>query len=274
MTTSPSLGRLLISHITLRGPELGQLYDLVAGRPDISYAELAAALTPAGASRDAFGLAEAPMAEALNFLLAAGLVAQDGPARRRASFVATPLLAGAPFTLLLLHHIQSHCEERQRAPALMYRELVAADALALTAAAIREQMERGALRSLFAWTGEKVTFWTHLAHYLGLVRRLDRSQEVLVVPQPRLVLDTLRWAARDATAAPLPASAALDTIDRIFFACYTGRGRVHRGLAQALAVLERSGSLRVAHSADAARSLMLGDRRVSELYLNATGGGL
>ena len=42
--TAPSLGRLLISHITLRGPELAQLYALVLAHPSISYDDLAQAL--------------------------------------------------------------------------------------------------------------------------------------------------------------------------------------------------------------------------------------
>src|SRR5690606_19194380 len=67
--SAPSLGRLLISHITLRGPELQQLYAQIAARPGISYPELAAAAVPASAARDPFDLGEAPLAEALNFLL-------------------------------------------------------------------------------------------------------------------------------------------------------------------------------------------------------------
>src|SRR5690606_14450449 len=107
------------------------------------------------------------------------------------------------------------------------------------------------------WTGEKITFWTHLAHYLGLARRLERSAEVLIVPRPGLVLAALRWAAKDDLSGASSLRDALDAIDGSLFACYTSRGRVHRGLAQALVALERSGQVRLSHSADAAPSLLL-----------------
>ncbi|MEI7769626.1 MAG: hypothetical protein WCI67_06545 [Chloroflexales bacterium] len=176
-------------------------------------------------------------------------------------------------------------------------------------------MERGALRDLFAWTGEKLLLWAHLSAFIGLVRRSERSPELLIVPQPSLILDALRWAAHpsskpdevkgvfcgegqalsaplpegtrgvfcgegQALSAPLPEggppqlggeglslAAALTQIDAEIFACFTARGRVHRGLAQTLLAMERLGHIRMTHHADAARSLLLGDRRVSEVAL-------
>ncbi len=192
--TAPALSRLLISHITLRGPELRQLYDLIVGHQSINYDQIAETLTPSPSEAPTFGLEEAPLREALNFLLVAGLVRQQGASRRRASFYATPLLEDAPFSLLLLHHIHTHRDERQRAPSLIYRQLVAADALSVTLQGLRDQMERGPYRQLFAWTGEKITLWSHLATYLGLAWRLDREGVILIVPQLDLTRSALRWA--------------------------------------------------------------------------------
>jgi hypothetical protein len=96
---------------------------------------------------------------------------------------------------------------------------------------------------------------------------------LLIVPHPSLVLAALRWAAQDALEGPHSASILLDKIDAALFACYTARGRVHRGLAQTLVALEHSGQVQITHSADAARSLLLGERRASELRLLAAGGG-
>jgi hypothetical protein len=267
--TAPSLGRLLISHITLRGPELAQLYALIAERPGVSYDELTDALMPAGANTSSFGLEEAPLREALNFLLVARLVEQQGPSRRKARFLATSLLADTPFALLLLRHIEAHSDERQRAPALIYRQLVTDDVLAITPAVLREQMERGAHRSLFIWTSEKISFWGHLAAYIGLICRSEREAELLVVPQPGLALAALRWASGQASTSSL--DALLEVIDANLFACFTSRGRLHRGLTQTLLALDRLGHIRLAHSADAARSLMLGERRVSEVWINESG---
>lgn len=267
--TAPSLGRLLISHITLRGSELAQLYALIAEQPGVSYDELTDALMPSGASDSSFGLEEAPLREALNFLLVAGLVEQQGPSRRKASFQATPLLAGAPFALLLLRHIHRHDDERQRAPALIYRQLVSDDVLAITPSVLREQMERGLHRKLFTWTGEKISFWGHLVGYIGLIRRSEREAELLIVPQPNMALAALRWGSGQASTSSL--DAVLEVIDANLFACFTSRGRVHRGLAQTLLALDRLGRIRLSHSADAARSIMLGERRVSDIWLINSG---
>src|SRR5262249_13041549 len=173
------------------------------------------------------------------------------------TFHAVPLLANVPFSLLLLHHIQTHIDERQRAPALMYRQLVSDDLLAITPAALREQMERGAHRSLFTWTSEKISLWGHLTSYIGLIRRSEREAELLIVPQPDLALAALRWSSSQASTSSL--DALLEVIDANLFACFTSRGRVHRGLAQTLLALDRLGRVRLSHSADADRSLMLGD---------------
>ena len=192
--TAPSLGRLLISHITLRGPELAQLYALVLAHPSISYDDLAQALVPGWTGGSEFGLEDATLREALNFLLVAHMLAQDGLSRLKASFRATPLLQGLGFAPLLLHHIHSHEDQRQRALSAIYRQLVADDVLALTPAALRERMERGALRDLFIWTGEKISLWAHLLASLSLIRRLEREDELLILPQPQLLMHALHWA--------------------------------------------------------------------------------
>ncbi len=264
--TTPSLGRLLISHITLRGPELAHLYALIAARPGLHYDELVATLVPTSLAESLVDLAEAPLREALNFLLIAGMVTQQGSNRRKALFQATPDLPTVPFPLLLLHHIRRQTDARQRAIVLIYAHLVAQDTLATTASNLRDQMERTAFRNLFAWTGEKIGLWIHLAHFIGLVRRLERSSEIPIVPQPALVAAALHWAGlRPGVVMSL--DSCLRTIDSTFFACFTQRGRVHRGLAQTLLAMEQLGQLQLRHRADAVHSVMLAERRVSDVRL-------
>ncbi|NTV64639.1 MAG: hypothetical protein HGA65_14060, partial [Oscillochloris sp.] len=191
MTATPA-GRLLISHIPLRGPDLAQLYAAIAARPEATLDDLRAELCAAGAGDSPDDLADAPLREALSFLSIASIIEARGRPRRH---TASPRLPGAPFRLLLSHHLSAHPEQRQRAIALVYRQIVADDTLAITPQALRDQMERGVLRDLFAWTGEKLLLWAHLSAFIGLVRRSERSPELLIVPQPSLILDALRWAA-------------------------------------------------------------------------------
>jgi hypothetical protein len=267
--TTPALNRLLISHITLRGPEIQQLYRHIAAHPGTPYDDLVAHFVPARPAPSELDLSEAPLREALNFLLVARLVEQHGSSRFRARFAATPLLYHTPFPLLLLHHMAMHPDERQRAPVLIYRQLAAEDVRSTTAPALRDQMERGELHSLFAWTGEKIGFWLHLGHFLGLVRRLERSMEVLIIPHLSLVQAALDWVQRHHACTSL--AACLETIDATFFRCFTARGRVHSGLAHTLLALDSLGHIRLTHHADAARSLRLGERRVSDVASVAPG---
>lgn len=283
--TSQSSGRLLISHITLRGPELAQIFGLVAASPEVGLDDLRGLVAPAAVGSSPYELSDAPLREALSFLTLAGLI--EGRGRQRRFSVAPGLPHGAPFPLVLLRCLQRHADRRQRAISLVQGALVADDLLSITPQALRERLERGPLRDVFAWTGEKVHFWAHLAAYLGLIRRPDRSPELLVVPQPALVRAALGWASQqvdtqgssslpEATGSaahdvdptiPISLAAALRRIDTELFACFTARGRVHRGLAQTLLALERLGQIRLSHSADAAQSLLLSERRVSEVTL-------
>ncbi|MEI6179594.1 MAG: hypothetical protein WCP31_02470 [Chloroflexales bacterium] len=263
--SAPPPARLLISHITLRGPDLAQLYALIAVRPAATLDDLRAKLCPAGVGTAPDDLADAPLREALSFLIIAGLVSANGRPRR---YTATPRLHDTPFPLLLTHHFATHPDERQRAIAFVHRQLVADDTLVITPQALRDQQERGPLRDLFAWTGEKLTLWAHLAAFLGLIRRVERATELFVLPSLALTRHALHWArpaATDATAL----DALLRVVDTQFFACFTARGRVHRGLAQTLLALESLGHIHMAHHADAARSLLLGERRVSTVALMA-----
>lgn len=257
--------RLLISHITLRGPELRQVYEAAAVLGEAPYEVLARALMPAdppGAAPHAID--DAPLREALSFLVGAGLLARRG-AGRRASFHATPLLPGAPLDILLLHHIRRHPDERQRAVALVQEELARADTLGVSPAALRERMERGPHGALFAWTGEKIQLWWHLAAFLGLARRSHREPDILAIPQPALVERALRWAGVRTNSTS--ADALLREVDAQLFACTTARGRPTRAIAQALLALERGGRARLAHHADSAGSLLIGERRVSDILL-------
>ncbi len=86
------------------------------------------------------------------------------------------------------------------------------------------------------------------------------------MPQPWLIISALRWAGVQ-PGDVWSLDRCLRMVDAALFACFTRRGNVHVGLAQTLTAMHRRGVLRLTHSADAARSLLLGDRRVSEVEL-------
>ncbi len=267
---SPSLGRLLISHITLRGPEIAQLYTVVAAAPAIAYEDLMQRVVLRSAPTDAFGLEEASAREALNFLLGSRLLVQHGVVRRRSVFQVSPQLHQVPFALLLLHHLAVHDDTRQQALSLVHRQLVLDDILAIEGADLRSHIERSILKDFFAWTSEKLSLWASLSGFLGLLRRLERTSEVLLVPQPQLILQALGWAAV-LLGESGSLGAYLQAIDSQLFACLTRRGRLHQGAAQTLLALQRLGHIALSHEADAAQSVLVGDRRISHIRLTTTG---
>src|SRR5687767_15087137 len=156
--SSPTLGRLLISHITLRGPEVKQLYSFVASVSNPSYQELAEHYVPDWQPESAFNIEEAALREALNFLLAAGLVHQQGDSRRKARFSPVAAGEGTSFELKLLGAIRRLADERQQAIFLVHRQLVMRDVLAISPTELRAELERGPHARLFTWTSEKVLF--------------------------------------------------------------------------------------------------------------------
>jgi len=265
--TSTSSGRLLISHITLRGPELRQTYMLVAQESSVTYRRLAeqSLALPAGS---VFGLEEAPLREALSFLTGVGMVEQSGQGLRR-HLRATPSLPNADFALLLLRHLAAHHDIRQRALLLIYQHLVAECLRPVELREARRRMESSPYGKLFAWTGEKLTFWSQLLEYTGLLHR-SGAGGVVCLPQQALVLDALRTAAGMSGVYQL--AELLDRIDQQLFTCFTARGQVHGGLVQTLIALHHTGQIGLSHSADAARSLSLGDWRVSEVTLTPAEG--
>ncbi|MEI8166163.1 MAG: hypothetical protein WCG26_07285, partial [Chloroflexales bacterium] len=101
MTATPA-GRLLISHIPLRGPELAQLYALLVASPGATLDDLRARLCTAGTGESPDDLADAPLREAVSFLTLAGLVEARGRPRHH---TVAPRLRDVPFPLLLTHHV-------------------------------------------------------------------------------------------------------------------------------------------------------------------------
>src|SRR3954468_7527241 len=108
---APSLSRLLISHITLRGPEVKEVYRFIASRTLVSYQELAIRFVPSWQPGSAFMVEEAALREGLNFLLVAGLVQQHGDSRRKANFSALRPHDNGPFELQLIQAIRDQEDE-------------------------------------------------------------------------------------------------------------------------------------------------------------------
>ncbi|HKP53623.1 MAG TPA: hypothetical protein VJ183_13350 [Chloroflexia bacterium] len=263
----PTIGRLLISHITLRGPEIKQLHSFITATSGVAYHELAEWFVPGWRPDSAFSLEEATLREALNFLLLAGLVRQQGESRRKANFRAVALYEGAPFELKLLWAVRCQADERQQAIWLVHRQLVTRDVLAISAAELRDELERGPYARLFTWTGEKINFWSQLSSFLGLIHRPDRSPELLIAPTPSLLCQALSWAL-DGSPQRHSLATPLHRVNESLFSCFTERGRVHTGLSNSLIALHRLGTIRLSHSADAANSLLLGAWRVSDIELS------
>lgn len=204
--------------------------------------------------------------ETLNFLLAVGLVEQEGISRRKATF-SPKGKQNEPFPLALLSYLCAHTEERQRALQYVHKQLVQADIVVIDVPAVRRAMEQGPYGDWFVWTDEKIIFWSHLMHYIGLVRRLERTSDIYLIPQAALFLRALQHIAPAITQEPCDLHDCLHQVDQFYFACFTRWGRIHEGLGQTLVALHKQGTLSLTHHADAAHSHLLGHWRVSQIQL-------
>jgi hypothetical protein len=257
--------RLLISHIILRGPEIQQIYMAIEVHQRLDWQELYKTFVAHNDTEDPFKLEEATLREALNFLVISRMIRRRKQ-KKSLYFFIDPKSHGLAFPLALLTHVHQHPDKRQQAISLIYQQLIAHDTLSITQQQLRDEQERGPYRELFTWTSEKISFWTHLAMYLGLIYRLERENVLIIAPQPELLL----LAIKQVLATPEPTSSimvCLQRISQLFFACFSSNGRVHGGITQTLVAMHRLGMIHLSHQDDAVRSLVLGNWRVSEIAL-------
>jgi len=263
--------RLLISHIIVRGRELQQIYSTLAAHAFLTEQELQEAfVTPPDVEQDPFAFNAATFRETLNFLLIIRMVKKQ-ETNHQTVYSASPARQSLPFSLLLLHHLTTHPDERQQALAHVYRHLIRQDALSLTLGEVREKLECVVQPFAFAWTDEKIAFWAQLAQYVGIIYRLERDYRLLVAPTPTLLLLAIKQAMKQQQTEYANVAACLQFIDEQYFACFTDQHTVHSGITQTIKVLHGQGKIILTHQADAAHSLLLQDWRISTIQLPPEG---
>lgn len=258
--------RLLINRITLRGPEMERIFRHVRRHPGVSYEALVERYVPPepgvfSPTNDEL------LKDAIGFMLTAGVLAleSNSNAWAKRTFVVPPDLPTDDFRLELLAALRAQPDPRQRAVAGVHDHLAGMDVVHVPANHTHRWMERSEWGGLFSWNEEKTRLVVGLYSYLGLVVPLE-DNGYMCIPRLALVKAIFKQVRKEAAAgARMPIRDVLEAIETSYFACFTAKGRVHRGLAFALEEMADRGMIRLRHQADSARSVLVGTRRVSEV---------
>jgi hypothetical protein len=258
--------RLLINRITLRGPEMERLFHHIRRHPGASYESLVSRYVPP--EPGVFSAAnDELLKDAIGFMLTAGVLElqTNSNAWAKRTFRVPPDLPTDDFRLELLAGLRFQSDARQRALAGVHDHLVSLDAVHVPANHTHRWMERSAWGGLFGWNEEKCRLAVGLFGFLGLVVPLD-DNGYYCLPRLSLLRAIFKQVRKEAQAGRrMPVRDLLEAVEVSYFACFTPKGRVHRGLAFTLEEMADRGLIRLIHQADSARSVLIGPRRVSEV---------
>lgn len=245
---------LLISRLPVRVHELGCVYTFVRRQGRATFADVVQRFAPY--ATDTPLSASNLTRELLGFLTTVGLIESSGDLRwEDRVFESKP--SDMDFGLLLLSHMRTLDDPRQRALLGVHDSLISAGITHATTQGIVELMESGQFADCFAWNTAKVLFATRLLTDLGLLVYAQPAR-VAVSTSSNLLLSAIP----PGTHALRPL---LRDIDSSLFSVFTDLGDVHPGVSHALLRIARRGAFHLGYESDSPESVLLAGTRISYL---------
>ncbi|HYG57734.1 MAG TPA: hypothetical protein VD902_06665 [Symbiobacteriaceae bacterium] len=225
----------LLNYITTLGGTLESVFNLVAARGQLTLEQCQqqADFRREKSERD-------HVKDALNFLHTCGLVTREDGAYRTEEKPAE----GVAFHLLLVQAIR-RAPEHQADFMKIYDLLVRQGHVSLSDDDLITIMNR----TEFTTPGEadlnlnKAAWWLRTSHHLGIIRKLQRSKQFLVMPEATLVLELMARAGADRQQISLMDW--LKYTETECFAAVTAEGKLHPGLASVVAELAARGLIKL-----------------------------
>jgi len=229
--------RILLSHITVRGPDLESIHQVVKDRKSASFDFLANlfAMPEAGGS----GVQVHQLRECLNFLETVGII-KANKSTKGEEFVLEPNLPDVAFPLILLNRLKLSAENSFY---LVHKHLVSNDVLSVDMGALKRTVE-SSLELGFTWNEQKLGFWMNLADYLGLGKKYAYSQIFVCFPSSELLKNLLTvTVSKRKSGERVNLGEFVNYLSTEFFECLTREGLLFKGLQQSLLVLQRKGRI-------------------------------
>lgn len=257
---------LLINRITLRGPELKRVFEYVKKREEVSYLELIERYVPK--DNNIFSeLNDDILKDTIGFLISSGLlkITENGRSWSNRSFGIVKNFNNEPFTNLLLKTILDMDDQKQKALSLIHKILIEKDILHIQYSEIVKLIERSDLSDLFSWNEEKINFWANIYDFCKLIRNL-KGNGVWIIPQPELILESLILLKQE-NINFISINSWIVFFENNFGACITKKGRLHKGFAMTFELLEQRNQLKMIHKDDSIKTILIGNKRVSEVQI-------
>lgn len=252
--------KLLTGFISVRAPELKQIYEAIRGPTNVSE------LTGKFGRPANDGVETDHIEDTVRFLNTVDLVeSPSGDIRSTVERINNNKFGGLPFEARLLYHCNQQ-EGRQRHFADVYRALLSEGGRTVSA-------DRDGIRTLlkretdydFAWKKEKIDMWVTLCKQIGLIT--ETEDDLVLSPCRSLLHDALVLAPTDASEKPSYNDVivengefrrALDWVNDNLFAVYeerAGTPRVHPAIADVLRNMENDGVISLSNPGDSQNSV-------------------
>jgi hypothetical protein len=258
---------LLINRITLRGPEIKRVFEYIRKKGLTNYIELVERYVPK--DNNIFSeLNDDILKDTIGFLLSSGLleISENGRSWSVRSFsVPSDLSQETSFQNLLLKTILNMNDTKQRALTLIHKTLVEKDILHIQYSEIVKVIERSDIANIFSWNEEKINFWANIFDFCRLIRNL-KGNGVWIIPKPELILESL-IILKDQSPNFISINSWVTFFESNFGSCITKKGRLHKGFSMMFELLEQNNQLKMVHKDDSIKTILIGNRRVSEVII-------
>ena len=248
----------MLSYITVRGPDLEAVYDVVRDEGIVSFDSLAElfCMPEEGVGSVKTG----QLRDCLNLLRAIDILDVTKPPKTE-NYKLEEGLKHDSFPILLLNKLRL---AKDRSFYEVQRLIVRKDILHVHVDELKRIVE-SALDLNFAWTVEKLNFWMSMAHFLGLGRRSYRR--FVCYPKPDLIENLLQDFFANNKAEQAHPRDFFNYVSSEFFECLTEQGQLFQGFQQTMSLLERKGTVRLIPLSDDPNPIQVGKKHVSLLSI-------
>lgn len=174
--------RLLLGYVTLRGPDLEQVYWYVKSNSPCSESDIVDELF-VGAGSDGSSHHE----ECLRFLSTVDMVQKTDEAYK---VMNEEICGDTSFGLKLLYHLKQ--QEAKQSSLTYILDLISKENISETSQSdLIKTIERDESDYGFSWTDPKIKQWSYLMDYIGVIQ-MESERELTFYPQRGFVLELLQ----------------------------------------------------------------------------------